>query len=42
MTIKYKKDLSPRIKKLLGVTKLPKKFDYKKALEAALKKMYIK
>lgn len=33
-------DLSPRVKKLIGTIKLPKDFDYKKALSEELTKKY--
>ena len=36
------KDLSPRVKKLSGVLKLPKDFDYKKSLAEGLIKKYAK
>ena len=36
------KDLSPKVKKLLGAIKLPKDFDYKKALTEELTKKYSK
>jgi hypothetical protein len=36
------KDLSPRVKKLMGTIKLPKDFDYKKSLAEELTKKYSK
>ena len=36
------KDLSPRVKKLMGTIKLPKDFDYKKSLREELTKKYSK
>lgn len=38
----YSDDISPRVKKLMGVIKLPGDFDYKKALGGSLAKKYIK
>ena len=35
-------DLSPRVKKLIGTIKLPKNFEYKKALSEELTKKYSK
>jgi Family of unknown function (DUF6364) len=35
-------DISPRVKKLMGVIKLPEDFDYKKALGSSLAKKYMK
>lgn len=44
LTSKYSddKDLSPRVKKLVGSIKLPKDFDYKKSLSEELTKKYSK
>lgn len=36
------KDLSPRVKKIMGKIKLPKDFDYKKTLADELTKKYSK
>lgn len=36
------KDLSPRVKKIMGKIKLPKDFDYKKTLTDELTKKYSK
>ena len=36
------KDLSPRVKKLMGAIKLPKDFDYKNTLTEELTKKYSK
>lgn len=33
-------ELSPRVKRLVGAVKLPKKFDYKQALEEEVQKKY--
>lgn len=33
-------ELSPRVKRLVGAVKLPKKFDYKQALEEGVQKKY--
>jgi hypothetical protein len=35
-------DISPRVKKLMGVIKLPQDFDYKKELGSSLAKKYTK
>ena len=37
-----REDLSPNVKKLVGVVKIPKDFDYKKELSEALAGKYIK
>lgn len=36
------RELSPNVKKLVGVLKLPKDFDYKKELSDALAEKYLK
>ena len=36
------RELSPNVKKLVGVLKLPKNFDYKKELSDALDEKYLK
>jgi hypothetical protein len=36
------KDISPKVKELIGVIKLPKDFDYKKAMAVELYKKYSK
>ncbi len=35
-------EISPRVRKMMGVIKLPDNFDYKKELENALTKKYLK
>lgn len=39
---KRREELSPNVKKLIGVVKLPKDFDYKKELSEALAEKYLK
>ena len=39
---KKQRELSPNVKKLVGVLKLPKNFDYKKELSDALAEKYLK
>lgn len=39
---KKQDELSPNVKKLVGVVKLPPNFDYKKELEEAIAEKYLK